>query len=135
MGKGAKNTKMNENEIATIVVDCAVKLHMRLESVYEVMLAHALKCRGLNVERQVRVSIECDGIVFDEAFRADLIVNSLVILEIKAIEKLDKIHKAQLLTYLKLTGKKLVLLVNFGEIAVKDGIHRVVNGLDLPIPK
>ncbi len=124
---------MTENEIGKIVVDCAVKLHMELgpgllESVYEVLLAHRLKAEGLKIERQVHVPIEFDGIRFDEGFRADLIVEGKVLLELKSVERTLKVHKKQVLTYLKLTGIKLGYLLNFGESLMKDGISRILNG-------
>ena len=124
---------MTENEIGTLVVDCAVKLHMELgpgllESVYEVLLAHRLKKMGLQVERQVHIPIEFDGIRFDEGFRADLIVEGKVLLELKSVERTTKSHKKQVLTYLKLTGLKLGYLLNFGESLMKDGISRILNG-------
>jgi GxxExxY protein len=124
---------MTENEIARVVVDVAVKLHMSLgpgllESVYEAILAKKLIEAGLKVERQVPVPIRFEGIELDEGFRADLIVESKVILELKAVETLSNVHKKQLLTYLKLTGMKLGLLLNFGAAQMRDGIHRVING-------
>jgi len=125
---------MTENEIGTIVVDCAIKLHKALgpglfESVYEVLLVHELKKAGLKVERQVPIVIEYDGIKFDEAFRADIIVDNKVILELKSVETVAKVHKKQVQTYLKLTGCKLGFLLNFGEVLLKDGITRCVNGI------
>ncbi|MGC1273371.1 MAG: GxxExxY protein [Planctomycetaceae bacterium] len=126
---------MNENEAAGVIVDAAIHVHRALgpgllESVYERILEHELKKRGLTVQRQVPVSVVYDGLVFDDGFRVDLIVNSLVIVELKSIEALAPVHGKQLLTYLKLTSKKLGLLMNFGEVLLKNGIHRVVNGLD-----
>ena len=126
---------MTENEIARIVVDAAIHVHRALgpgllESVYERILEHELQKRGLLVERQVPVPVIYDGLTFDDGFRADLIVSGLVIVELKSIETLAPVHSKQLLTYLKLTGKKLGLLINFGEVLLKNGIHRVVNGLD-----
>lgn len=124
---------MTENEIGTIVVDCAVRLHKEigpglLESVYEVLLAHLLCEAGLKVERQVSIPIEFHGIRFDEGFRADIIVEGKVVLELKSIEAVNKAHKKQVLTYLKLTGYKLGYLLNFGEDMMKEGISRVLNG-------
>ena len=124
---------MTENEIGKIVVDCAVKLHMELgpgllESVYEVLLAHRLEKLGMKVERQVHIPIEFDGIRFDEGFRADLIVEDKVLLELKSVERTMKSHQKQVLTYLKLTGLKLGYLLNFGESLMKDGISRILNG-------
>ncbi|MFH1581189.1 MAG: GxxExxY protein [Pseudomonadota bacterium] len=125
---------MTENEIAKIIVDAAFQVHKMLgpgllESVYEVILAHELKKRGLNVKRQVPVPIVFDEIKFNEGFRADLIVEEKVIVELKSVEKVSSVHKKQLLTYLRLTGKKLGLLINFGSELIRDGISRVVNGL------
>ena len=124
---------MNENAIGKIVVDCSVKLHMELgpgllETVYEVILAHRLRESGLQVERQVSIPIKHDGIQFDEGFRADIVVENKVLLELKSVENLRNIHKKQVLTYLKLTGMKLGYLLNFGETMMKDGISRVING-------
>jgi GxxExxY protein len=125
---------MNENEIAQIVVDAALLVHREtgpglMESVYEIILADELERRGLTVKRQVPISIHFNGRVFDEGFRADLLINEKVILELKSIESVKDVHKKQLLTYLKLSGKKLGLLINFGETLIKNGITRVVNGL------
>ena len=125
---------MTENEIAKVIVDAAYQIHKRLgpgllETVYEVIFAHELKKRGLNVKRQVPVAIVFDGIKFDEGFRADLIVEDKVIIELKSVERIAPIHKKQLLTYLRLTDKKLGLLINFGSDLIRDGISRVVNGL------
>jgi GxxExxY protein len=125
---------MTENEIAKIIVDAAFHLHKRLgpgllETVYEVVLAKMLQIRGLKVERQVRVAIVFDGIKFDEGFRADLVVEDKVIVELKSVEKVIPVHKKQLLTYLRLADKRLGLLINFGAELIRDGISRVVNGL------
>ena len=103
---------MTENEIGTIIVNCAVELHRNLgpgllETVYEVTLARALEQRGLIVKRQVGVAIEYQGMTFDEGFRADMIVEGLVIVELKSVERVIPAHKKQLLTYLRLTGLKL----------------------------
>ena len=125
---------MTENEIAKIVVDAAYRIHKHFgpglhETVYEVCLFHELKKRGLKGDRQVPVKLQYDSIVFDEAFRADLIVEDAVILEIKAVEELHPIHKKQLLTYLRLTNMRLGLVINFDAEYIRDGIARVVNGL------
>ena len=125
---------MNENEIGTIVVDEAIYLHKALgpgllESVYEVVLARRLAKRGLNVQRQVPVPIEFEGEHFEEGFRADLIVEGKVLLELKSVEKVNNAHKKQVLTYLKLTGIKLGYLLNFGEELMKQGITRTINGI------
>ena len=124
---------MNENDIGKIVVDCAVRIHKELgpgllESVYEILLAHELTSRGLNVKRQVPVSITYNGITFDEGFRADIIIENRVIIELKSVESINNAHKKQVLTYLKLTGCKLGFLLNFAEALMKDGISRIING-------
>jgi GxxExxY protein len=126
---------MTENQIGKVVVDAAVSVHRNLgpgllESVYEAILAHELRERGLRVDRQVAVPIEYHGIRFDEGFRADLIVEDKVILELKSVETVSNAHKKQVLTYLRLTGFKLGFLLNFGEALIRDGITRTVNGLD-----
>ncbi|MBW2574985.1 MAG: GxxExxY protein [Deltaproteobacteria bacterium] len=125
---------MTENEIAKIIVDAAFQIHKRLgpgllESVYEVVLAHELKKRGLRVKQQVPVAIVYDDIKFDEGFRADLIIEDKVIVELKSVENIVPVHKKQLLTYLRLSDKRLGLLINFGSELIRDGISRVVNGL------
>ena len=124
-----------ENEIAKQVVDGAFQIHTRLgpgllETVYRVVLAHELKKRGLQVAREVPVRIEYDGITFEEGFRADLIVEEKLIVEVKTVEKLHPAHKKQLLTYLRLTDMRLGLLINFAEALIRDGITRVVNRLE-----
>ncbi|HHT9137210.1 MAG TPA: GxxExxY protein [Candidatus Wunengus sp. YC60] len=124
---------MNENEIGKIIVDAAVAVHMELgpgllESVYEVILAYELKKRGLSVNRQVSIPIEYHGIKFDEGFRADILVENKVIIELKSVESVNRAHKKQVLTYLRLTGHKLGYLLNFGEALMKDGISRIING-------
>ena len=126
---------MTENEIGKVVVDSAVTIHRELgpgllETVYEVILAHELRQRGLQVERQVPILIEFRGIKFDEAFRADIVVEGKVVLELKSVEQVTRVHKKQLQTYLRLTGYKLGFLLNFGEALMKTGITRAVNGLD-----
>jgi GxxExxY protein len=126
---------MTENEIATIIVDTCYHIHVSLgsgllESVYEAVLARELAKRGLRVQRQVTVPIVWEGQNFDEGFRADLIVEDKVIVELKSVEKMAKVHGKKLLTYLRLADKRLGLLVNFGEVLIKDGIERVVNGLE-----
>jgi GxxExxY protein len=125
---------MTENEVATQVVDAAYHVHCRLgpgllESVYEVVLAHELKKRGLGVVRQQPIPIQYDDLKFEEGFRADMIVEDLLILELKSVETVARVHKKQLLTYLRLADKRLGLLINFGAELIRDGIFRVVNGL------
>ena len=125
---------MTENEIGKSIVDIAVQIHREmgpglLESVYEIAMAHQLQQRGLVVERQAPVAIEYQGHRFDEGFRADLIVENKVIVELKCVEKLNNAHKKQLLTYLRLTGIRLGFLLNFSEALMKHGITRTVNRL------
>ena len=125
---------MTENEVASVVVDAAFHIHKSLgpgllETVYEVVLAHELQKRGLSVQRQVPVQIVFDGLKFDEGFRADIIVEDKVIIELKSVEKIAPVHKKQLLTYLRLTNKKLGLLINFSSEVFKAGVSRVVNNL------
>jgi GxxExxY protein len=124
----------NENQIGQIVIDSAIKIHKTLgpgllESVYEVVLAHELSRSGLQVQRQVSIPIAYEDIHFDEGFRADLIIEKKVLIELKCVEKLHSAHKKQLLTYLRLTGTKLGYLLNFSESLMKSGIVRIVNGL------
>jgi GxxExxY protein len=125
---------MNENEIAKIVVDSAFHVHTKLgpgllESVYETVLAELLRSKGLGVERQVPIPIRFEELIFDEGFRADLLVEGKVIVELKSIEQTAPVHKKQVITYLKLADKRLGLLINFGVVLIKDGITRLVNGL------
>jgi GxxExxY protein len=124
---------MTENEIGKIIIDTAIAVHKEigpglLETVYEVILSHKLEKYGLSIERQVPIPIEYHGIKFDEGFRADILVNNKVIIELKSVESLNKAHKKQVLTYLRLTGLKLGYLLNFGEALMKDGISRIING-------
>lgn len=125
---------MNENEISRIIVDCCFKIHTilgpgLLESVYEEVLSHELIKRGLIVERQKGIPVIYENLKMELGFRADLIVENKVIIELKSIDAIAPVHSKQLLTYLKLTGLKLGLLVNFNEALIKDGIKRIVNNL------
>ena len=125
---------MNENEIGRLAVDAAIAVHRELgpgllESVYEAVLSDELAARGLSVARQVLVPITYKGKQIDDGYRADIVVNDLVVLELKSIEAVRDVHKKQLLTYLKLGGKKLGYLLNFGEAVMKKGVVRIVNGL------
>jgi GxxExxY protein len=126
---------MDENAISKEIVDAAYKLHTRLgpgllESVYEVTLSYELKRRGLQVVRQVPVPLRYEGICFEEGYRLDLVVEDKVIVEVKSIEAILPIHKKQVLTYLRLLDKRLGILINFNEELIRDGITRIVNGLD-----
>ena len=125
---------MTENELARIVVDACFKVHKALgpgilESAYERILAVELRARGLRFVRQKPIGIFYDGVRVDFGFRADFIVDDLIVIEIKSIEGLAPVHFKQLLTYLRFTNLKLGLLVNFNEALIRDGIKRVVNGL------
>lgn len=126
---------MTENEISGLIVDAAIKIHKKLgpgllESVYRIVLAYELRKLGLQVQREEPIPIKYETMMFEEAFRADLIVDGKVIIELKSIDSLADVHKKQLLTYLRLTGSKLGLLLNFGECYMKNGIVRVVNSLE-----
>ena len=125
---------MTENEVAAEIVDAAYHIHVALgpgllESLYERVLAYELQKRGMKVVTQVVVPAIYDGIEFERGFIADLIVNDCVIVELKSVDKIASVHKKQLLTYLKLADKRLGLLINFGELLIRDGITRVVNSL------
>ncbi len=124
---------MTENEIAKIIVNSAINIHKELgpgllETVYEVILKSELESKGLYVTRQVSIPIEYNGMKFKEGFKADLIVEKKVILELKSVETINNAHRKQVLTYLKLTNFKLGFLLNFGEALMKDGITRIING-------
>jgi GxxExxY protein len=126
---------MTENELSKIIVECAIEAHRTLggpgllESVYEEALAYELQQRGLLVERQMPVPILYKGRILGTPLRLDLRVNKLVLVDNKAVVDYNPIFESQMLTYLRLTNLKLGLVINFGERYVKDGIHRVVNGL------
>ncbi|MEK0451878.1 MAG: hypothetical protein RL088_4146 [Verrucomicrobiota bacterium] len=126
---------MNENEFGTLILKTAIEVHRELgpgllESVYEVVLAKELSLRGLLVARQVPVPVVYKDLRFEEGFRADIIVNGKVLLELKSVERVTPAHKKQVQTYLRLSGMKLGYLLNFGEAVLKDGITRCVNGLE-----
>src|SRR6266567_3266558 len=126
---------MTENEIAKIIVDAAIEVHRELggpgllEDVYEEALAEELRLRGLKVERQLPVRINYKGRILSKPLRLDMKVEGLVLVDTKAVTEWNPVFEAQMLTYLRLSGLKLGLVINFGERLVKDGIHRVVNGL------
>jgi GxxExxY protein len=126
---------MTENIIAGAVVDVAYRIHTTLgpgllESVYETILANQLQKRELRVVRQQPIPLVYDGIRFPIGFRADLVVEDKVIVEIKSIADLTPLHKKQLLTYLRLADMRLGLLINFNGARIKDGITRIVNGVE-----
>lgn len=122
----------NVEELSSVVVDCGYQLHRQLgpgllESVYEVVLAKMLEQRGLRVERQKPVPIEFSGLRFDEGFRADLLVEGDLLVELKSVENIAAVHGKQVLTYLRLLNLPVGLLMNFGASTFKDGIKRIVN--------
>jgi GxxExxY protein len=126
---------MTENEIGTVIVDVAIAVHRELgpgllESVYEVVFAYELERRGFSVKRQVLIPIHYTGMIFDVAFRADIVVEEKIVIEMKSVEQVSQAHKKQVQTYLRLTDCKLGFLLNFGEALMKRGITRVVNGLE-----
>lgn len=125
---------MTENEIGTIIVDSAIEVHIHigpglLESAYQKCIAHELESRGLNVSEEVDLPLQYKGIRLNCGYRLDLLVNQKVIVEIKTVKSLLDIHKAQLLTYLKLNNCKLGYLLNFNTSRMRYGIKRMVNKL------
>jgi iron complex transport system substrate-binding protein len=125
---------MNANKVSGAVADCSMKIHEALgpgllESVYQRILSYELRKADFEVETEVPISVEWDGKKIDEGYRADLIVNQQMLVELKSVEKLDVVHSKQVLTYLKLTNLNLGLLINFGAPFLKEGIRRIVNNL------
>jgi len=125
---------MSENELSKVIVDTAFKIHVGLgpgllESVYEEILDYEFEKAGLYVERQKIVPVIWDKLVMKHGFKADLIIDEKVMIEVKSVKEIEKVHFKQLLTYLKLTGIKLGLLINFNEAYIKNGITRIANGL------
>jgi GxxExxY protein len=131
--EGAKGADMDVEEIATVAVDCGFKIHDGLgpgllESVYEAVLEQSLVRRGLAVERQRPIPISFEGIAIEEGFRADLLVEGRLLIELKSVERTAPVHVKQLITYLRLMGLPLGLLMNFGAATYREGINRIVNG-------
>jgi GxxExxY protein len=125
---------MNENEIATLALDICFKIHRKFgpglyESVYEEVFCYELDKYEINYERQLKIPLIHEGIEIGSGFKADIIIEKKVIIEFKSVEELDRIYFRQLTTYLKLTNIKLGLLINFNVVLMKDGIHRIANGL------
>lgn len=125
---------LSENQIASIIVDCCYHIHIELgpgllEFVYEEVLTHELTSKGLTVERQKPLPVVWKDLKLNLGFRTDLIVNNKVIVEVKSVEEIHPVHPKQLLTYLRLTGLRLGLLVNFNSPLIKSGITRIVNNL------
>jgi GxxExxY protein len=130
---------MTENQISGIIIDCAMKVHTALgpgllESAYEACLAHEVRKKGLQVQSQVPLPVVYDGVKLDVGYRLDLLVERLVIVELKTVDAFVPIHTAQLLSYLKLSGKRLGLLLNVHVPHLRDGIKRVVNNLPSSAP-
>ncbi len=129
-----RRREMIENEVSGVVVDAAYKVHTTLgpgllESVYETVMDFELRRRKLKVRRQVVIPVVYEGVLLEEGFRTDLIVEDKVIVELKSVETIHPVHKKQLLTYLRLADKRVGLLINFNVTLIKDGISRVVNNL------
>ena len=128
-----RELKVKADEVSKIIIGAAIEVHQRLgpgllESAYEVCLIHELSLRGLRTARQVDLPIVYKGVALDAAYRMDILVEDLVLLELKAVAKLEPIHEAQLLTYLRLSGLWLGLLINFNVALLKQGLKRMVNG-------
>jgi GxxExxY protein len=126
-------TEIEYNELTKLVIKCAIEVHKELgsgllESVYEVCLLKLLREEGLNVKYQVKLPVFFRKEKLEKEFIIDILVNNVLILELKSVETLLPIHEAQLVTYLKLSGKKLGLLINFNVEFLKDGIRRRING-------
>ncbi|MBV9998133.1 MAG: GxxExxY protein [Verrucomicrobia bacterium] len=124
---------MDDDAIGTILLDSAFRIHRKLgpgllESAYETILAYELKRNGLKVQRQVVIPIVYETIVLPNGYRADIMVEDRVVVEVKSSESLQPVHSKQLLTYLRLANKRLGYVLNFGEYSLKDGISRVING-------
>jgi GxxExxY protein len=129
-----RRRKMDENDVARVVVDAAFKIHTTLgpgllESVYLAVMEYELKKRGLYVQREVGIPVVYEDVHLELGFRADLIVEGLLVAELKSVAELHPVHKKQLLTYLRLTNKRLGLLINFNVPLIKTGISRVANGM------
>jgi len=130
--RGEFNIERDIDEITGIIVDAAYQLHFRLgpgllEFVYEIILEKELQKRGLKVERQKSISFEYDGILIQNGFRLDLLVEDKFIVELKSLESLAPVHPKQVLTYLKVLNLPVGLLINFGAPTLKEGLHRIVN--------
>jgi GxxExxY protein len=126
-----EKTSEREEVVATEIVDAAYTVHKALgpgllEKIYEVCFCHELTKRDLSYQRQVDIPVEYDGITFDEGLRLDVIVEELIICEIKAVDKMNPVWEAQLLSYLKLTGKRIGFLINFNVPLIKNGIKRII---------
>ncbi|MBL8889741.1 MAG: GxxExxY protein [Planctomycetaceae bacterium] len=131
---------MNINDVTGQIIDAAMKVHTvlgpgLLESAYEVCLVHELRSRGLNVQAQVLLPIEYEGLKLDAGYRIDLLVEETVIVELKAVEKILPLYEAQILSYLRLRNLEVGLLINFNVMRLKDGLKRIVNNYSGPTPR
>lgn len=123
---------MNVETIATIAIDCGLKIHQKLgpgllESAYEAVLAHSLELRGLRVERQKLIPITYEGLTVEGGFRADILIENALLIELKSIDRLAPVHGKQVLTYLRFLELPIGLLMNFGGETFKEGLRRIVN--------
>jgi len=128
---GFKPLSEREESVAKKIVDAAYIVHKKLgpgllERVYEVCFCHELSKRGLKYQRQVDIPIEYDGIIFDEGLRADVFVEGLIICELKAVDEINPVWEAQILSHLRLTGKRLGFLINFNVPLIKNGVKRII---------
>lgn len=124
---------MTHNELSSIIINTAIDIHRKLgpgllESVYLAVLEYELKKRGLTVQKEVPVPVQWDNLKLEIGFRADLIIEGMILIELKSVEQVAAVHKKQVLTYIKLTDLRLGLLVNFGAELLKHGITRIING-------
>ena len=131
-GQGAARA-MSPHEISHAIIRCALKVHSALgpgllESTYEACLAHELRNAGFNVETELALPVVFDSVKLDIGYRIDMMVNDLVIVELKSVEEISRVHIAQVISYLKLSKKKLGLIINFNVLHLKDGIKRLVEG-------
>ena len=125
---------MTENEISKIIFEAGLKIHRKIgiglyETVYEQCLAYKLKNSGLKVEKQKDISIEYESLLIEKAFRVDLLIEDKVIIEIKAVPEINSYHSYQLLNYLRISGCKLGMILNFHSVLFKDGVKRIANKL------
>lgn len=123
---------MRLNDITSAIIETSIEIHKKLgpgllESVYRKVLAYELRKRGFDVEEEWPIPVEWDGVRLDVGFRTDLVVNGVVLVELKSVEKITDVFKKVLLTHLRISDKRVGLLINFGEALLKNGIYRIVN--------
>ena len=133
MEQSGTKQKRSADELSRIVIGAAMRVHSKLgpgllESAYEICLCHELARQGISFKRQLELPIEYDGVKLDCGYRIDLLIDESLLLELKAVEALERIHTAQVLTYLKLAGISFGLIINFNTVHLREGIKRVVNG-------